>query len=77
MVTFGLGRVSMVDLSTLASKKQAVPNSGDGKGDDGAASKYGGTCFFWFWMLLSSAFSEPTSARKDVSANQNGEVGGK
>ena len=33
--------------------------------------------FFLLRMLLGSAFPEPKSARKDVSANQNGEVGGK
>jgi hypothetical protein len=33
--------------------------------------------FFWFWMLLGSSFPKPKSARKDVSANQNGEIGGK
>jgi hypothetical protein len=28
-------------------------------------------------MVLGSAFSEPKTARKNVSANQNGEGGGK
>ncbi len=33
--------------------------------------------FFWFYLVLSSAFPEQKMARKNVSANQNGEGGGK
>ncbi len=33
--------------------------------------------FFWFYLVLSSAFPEQKMGRKNVSANQNGEGGGK
>ncbi len=32
--------------------------------------------FFLFWMVLGSAFPEPKTARKNVSANGNGKGGG-
>ncbi len=33
--------------------------------------------FFWFYLVLSSAFPEQKMARKNVSVNQNGKGGGK